>query len=230
MKSLKDSLPKPEVIVSISAHWETNGSFITAMERPKVIYDFFGFSKELFEVEYPATGNPELARSIYKVLPEIHLESKKWGIDHGTWSLLKHIYPEADIPVVQLSIDVNKNLEEHYELAKKLKFLREQKVLVIGSGNIVHNLKKTQWGDDCEIYEWAIEFDHWVQNKILEKDHIALCQEGHSSESGRLSIPTWEHYIPLIYILGLSDSSDEISLDYEGFQNGSISMRSVRYY
>ncbi|MDP7321502.1 MAG: 4,5-DOPA dioxygenase extradiol [Bacteriovoracaceae bacterium] len=231
LNQLGENLPRPKAILMISAHWETNGVFVTGMERPKTIHDFGGFPKELFEVQYPAPGAPEIAKNVSNEIekPNIKIDINKWGLDHGTWSVLKHIFPNADVPVFQLSLDRTKPMEFHFEMGKKLKFLREQGVMIMGSGNIVHNLKEVNWKPDAKAYDWAIEFDKWVKNKIDNKNYEPLFKEALNSQAGKLSIPTLEHYLPLLYTLGASDESDELTYDYEGIDMSSMSMRCLRF-
>lgn len=232
LSNLGEKLTKPKAIIMISAHWETNGTYVTGMERPKTIHDFYGFPKKLFDIQYPANGNPELAKKISKNIDttEITLDMNKWGLDHGTWSVLRHIYPNADVPVIQLSIDRTKPLAFHYEMGKKLKFLREQGVMLMGSGNIVHNLREINWDVNAKPHDWAIEFDNWVKEKLLARDFKSLVEKPLSFTAGKLSHPTIEHYIPLLYVLGASDQKDLLNFDFEGIQNASASMRSFQFF
>ncbi len=224
---LGKDLPKPNAILCISAHWMTEGSWLTSMEAPKTIHDFYGFPQALFDVQYPAKGDPELAKLITKEItsPSLHLDSEAWGLDHGTWSVLKHMYPEANIPVIQLSLNMARTPEYHYNLGKELARLREQGVLIVGSGNIVHNLRTIKWDEKAPAYPWAIEFDEWAKKKIETREYKSLYDDALKSEAGRLSVPTLDHYLPMLYILGASDSKDELKFEYEEMQNASISMR-----
>lgn len=224
---LGKDLPKPEAILCISAHWMTEGSWLTHMESPKTIHDFYGFPQALFDVQYPAKGNAALAESISKdiVQPKLHLDNEIWGLDHGTWSVLKHMYPDANIPVIQLSLNMVQSPEYHYSLGKELARLRERGVLIVGSGNIVHNLRTIKWDEKAPAYPWAVEFDEWAKSKIEKRDYKALYQDALKSEAGRLSVPTLDHYLPLLYILGASDEKDQLKFEYEEMQNASISMR-----
>lgn len=224
---LGSNLPRPKAILMISAHWETNGTWVTGMEKPKTIHDFYGFPKALFDIQYPASGLPKLANDLSTKIvdPNIRVENAKWGLDHGTWSVLRHIFPNADIPVLQLSIDRTKPMGFHFEMGEKLKYLRNQGVMIMGSGNIVHNLKEISWDVNAKPHDWAIEFDEWVKEKLVSRNFKPLVNEPLSSRAGKLSVPTLEHYLPLLYVLGASESKDVISFDYEGIQNASASMR-----
>jgi 4,5-DOPA dioxygenase extradiol len=231
LNALGKSLPRPKAILMVSAHWMTEGTWVTHMQPPKTIHDFYGFPKELFDVKYPAPGSPQLAEEIHKKIkdPKIQLDDKDWGLDHGAWSVLKHLYPLADIPVVQLSLDLKRSPEYHFELGEKLRFLREEKVLIIGSGNIVHHLGRLNWNENAPAHSWAVEFDQWVKEKLEKKDFTALRDDVLKTESGRLSVPTPEHYYPLLYILGAARREEKIKFEFEEIQNASISMRSFRF-
>lgn len=230
LNQLGKSLPRPKAILMISAHWETNGTYVTGMERPKTIHDFGGFPKALFEVQYPAPGAPEIAKNVSHEIKKtsVGIDMSKWGLDHGTWSVLKHIFPNADVPVFQLSLDRTKSMEFHFEIGEKLQFLREQGVMIMGSGNIVHNLREVSWNPGAKPHDWAIEFDEWVKNKIDNKNYTALFKEALNTYAGKLSIPTLEHYLPLLYILGASQENDIITYEYEGIDMASMSMRCFR--
>jgi 4,5-DOPA dioxygenase extradiol len=225
------NIPRPNVILCISAHWYVPETSVTAMENPPTIHDFGGFPKELFEFEYPSSGAPELAERVRELLApiEVGLDSS-WGLDHGTWSVLCHVFPEADVPVVQLSIDKTKSAEFHYELAKKLAPLRDEGVLIIGNGNIVHNLRFfMQSGNRTETFDWAIRFDSRVKESILSGDHKLLVLYESFGEDAKLSVPTPEHYLPLLYVLALQREGETISFPVEGFDDGgSISMLTVQ--
>lgn len=220
---------RPRAILCISAHWLTRGTYVTAMDRPKTIHDFYGFPRELMEYEYQAPGSPSDAKNIIEKVNYTQVaEDHDWGLDHGTWSILAKMYPDADIPVFQMSIDIRKPMEYHYELAKELKYLREKGVLIIGSGNIVHNLRMAKFAKDPEPYDWAVEFDELSRKLIESGEHQSLIHYEKLGQAAKLSIPTTDHYIPLIYSLGLQDPKDEISFPVEGMAFGSGSMRSVR--
>lgn len=225
---LGKDLPKPRAILMISAHWETNGTWLTSADQPKTIHDFYGFPKELDQIQYSAPGNKGLAFDLNsKGIGK--LDDGKWGLDHGSWSILKHMYPEANIPVIQLSLDMTKPLSHHYELGQKIKELREHGVLIIGSGNVVHNLKELNWSANASSHDWARDFDLWVKENLKKRDFEALVKRPFESEVGKRSHPSIEHYLPLLYVIGASDSSDNLKFDYEGIQNASISMLSVRF-
>jgi 4,5-DOPA dioxygenase extradiol len=223
-------LPKPEVILCLSAHWLTDGTWITHMKSPKTIHDFGGFPEALFEIQYPAPGSPEFADKIRTQIsdPSIKSDDTLWGLDHGTWAVLRHLYPKADIPVLQLSIDIQKPGDYHLKLGESLRTLRSQGVLIVGSGNIVHNLSKITWKEDAEPYDWAVEFDEWVKAKLLQKNFKALSQDYRTTSAGRLSVPTPEHYYPLLYALGASEPGESLEFPFEGIQNSSISMRTLK--
>lgn len=227
LKSMRTHCPSPKAILCISAHWMTEGSWVTAMPKPKTIHDFYGFPEELFNVQYPAPGSPEIAEHISKTIldPKIHTDNEMWGLDHGAWSVLKHIYPEAQIPVLQLSLHMEMPPEYHFKMGQQLRPLRDQGILIVGSGNIVHNLRVIKWGADPEPYDWAIEFDQWSKEKLEARDFRAFVTDFHKSEAGKKSVPTNEHYFPLLYVLGASDENDQLHFDFEGIQNASISMR-----
>lgn len=222
------TIPRPEAILSVSAHWETDGSMVTAMKSPRTIHDFYGFPEELFSVEYPAPGAPKLADRVVELLKDNEVRAdESWGLDHGTWSVLRRMYPEADIPVMQLSLDRQKSPREHVALAKQLLPLRDEGVLIIGSGNIVHNLPLMRWHDDSP-YPWASEFDAVATGLIREGDIDRLTDYAALGEAARLSIPTSEHYLPLLYSLALRTAGDPVSIFSDQVVLGSISMQSVR--
>jgi 4,5-DOPA dioxygenase extradiol len=220
-------LPRPQAILCISAHWETIGISVTSGQSPGTTHDFYGFPKTLFDVEYPAPGNPELAKQIQSLLCTeiIELDAKR-GFDHGAWGVLQPMYPAADIPVLQLSLDRARNAQSHYELAKKLRPLREQGVLIVGSGNIVHNLRVFDF-HGAQAYDWASAFDQTVMNCILQKDHAALCDYSKFGQMAVLSIPTAEHYLPLLYVLAQQQEADSLRF-FNPEVMSSISMRSLQ--
>ena len=221
------SLPNPKAVLCISAHWETEGTRVTAMEKPKTIHDFYGFPPALFEKQYPAPGSPDLARMAQWMLRESAVElDSEWGLDHGAWSVLCRMFPDADVPVVQLSLDQRKQPALHYELGREVRGLRKKGVLIIGSGNIVHNLREMAWEDTA--YDWALEFDAKVQELILSGDHKAIIDYSKLGRSARLAVPTLEHYLPLLYVLGTQDKADRVKFFAEKVTLGSMSMRSVR--
>lgn len=221
------ALPKPRAILCISAHWVTRGTLVTAMEKPRTIYDMYGFPKELYEVKYPAPGSPDLAEQVRRILKKTGVQpDQEWGLDHGTWSVLHRMFPEANVPVIQLSLNANLQIPGHYEIAGQLKELREQGVLIIGSGNIVHNLSLVQFGDLA--FDWAVEFDAKVKNWILTDDHDPLIHYDGHGQAAQLAINTAEHYVPLLYSLALKEEGEAVSFFAEKVWGGSVSMRSLR--
>ncbi len=221
---------RPKAILCISAHWETEGTFVTSMAHPKTIHDFYGFPDEMYRVQYAAPGSPELAERVQKLVSSTAVrldDGYSWGLDHGTWSVLRRMYPEADIPVVQLSLDRTQHPRFHYDLAAELLPLRREGVLVIGSGNLVHNLRLLDWGAESP-YPWAAEFDHLAAELILAGEHDRLVAYPTLGEAARLSIPTNEHYLPLLYTLALQQPGEEVAFFAQGLVYGSISMRSVK--
>lgn len=227
--TLGKDLAKPAAILCVSAHWQTRGTFVTAMEQPRTIHDFYGFPQELFDVQYAAPGSPELAAHIQQLIrkTELHLDHE-WGLDHGTWSVIKHIYPAADIPVLQLSLDYNKPPQWHFDLARELSELRRKGVLIIGSGNIVHNLRMLNWHEPDAKHDWATEFNEQVKKNILTGDFQPLINFTTQGRAAALSVPTPEHYLPLLYTLGLKVEQDNVSFLNDRLQLGAISMTSVK--
>jgi 4,5-DOPA dioxygenase extradiol len=224
------TLPRPKAILCISAHWYIPTVAVTAMDRPRTIHDFGGFPRELFEVQYPAPGSRELAERVETIVDDVILDEQNWGLDHGTWSVLCHVFPDADIPVVQLSIDENESGEFHYDLGRSLMPLRDEGVLIIGSGNIVHNLHAYAWGrrDVVEPFDWVVRFESTARELMLKGDHQPLVDYETLGKDAMLSIPTPDHYLPLLYILGLQREDDAVTFPVEGFDGGSISMLTVR--
>jgi 4,5-DOPA dioxygenase extradiol len=224
------SIPRPTAVLSISAHWYLPATLVTGMPRPRTIHDFGGFPRELFEVEYPAPGSPELAARVQSLLAPAAVGSdERWGLDHGTWSVLCHVFPEADVPVVQLSIDETQPAEFHYEIGRRLRPLRDEGVLIIGSGNLVHNLHAYAWGRrPVEPLDWAVRFEEKARACVLGGDHGPLIQYEELGRDAQLSAPTPDHYLPLLYVLALQREDDEVSFPVEGFDGGSISMLTVR--
>jgi 4,5-DOPA dioxygenase extradiol len=227
-RTMGQTLPRPNAILCVSAHWETKGTYVTAMEKPKTIHDFGGFPQELFEVQYPAPGSPSLAAETKNTITktEIGLD-QQWGLDHGCWSVVKHLYPKADIPVIQLSLDYTKGPQYHYELAKELASLRRKGILIIGSGNMVHNLGIIDWQHQDTGYDWAIEANATFKQHILNGNHSAMINYSALGKPIQLSVPTPEHYLPLLYILGLKDENDKVAFFNDKTVMGSISMTSV---
>ncbi len=223
------SLPTPRAILCISAHWETRGTFVTAAEKPRTIHDFGGFPQELYEVQYPAPGSPALANETRQLISdtEVGLDSS-WGLDHGAWSVIKHLYPDARIPVVQLSLDYTKSPQQHYEMARQLARLRRKGVLIIGSGNLVHNLRTINWRMPETGFDWAMEADSQIRNRIKEGNHQALMNYKQAGGAFNMAIPTPEHFIPLIYTLALQNKNEEATFFNAKTIMGSISMTSVK--
>jgi len=221
------SVPRPRAILCISAHWETAGTRVTAMKAPKTIHDFYGFPQSLYDMRYPAPGSPDLAQLIRESIhtTDVRLD-QDWGLDHGTWSVLCRMFPAADIPVVQLSLDRTREPAFHYELGRELQGLCSQGILILGSGNIVHNLGRIVWQD--QAYDWALEFDEAIRRLILAGDHEAIVHYDRLGQAARLSVPTNEHFLPLLYILALQGQEDAIGFFTEKVTLGSISMRSLR--
>ena len=224
------AIRRPKAILSVSAHWYPPATLISAMERPRTIHDFGGFPKALFEVEYPAPGDPQLARRVQQLLAPVDaVLDDDWGLDHGTWSVLCHVYPDADVPVVQLSIDETQPAQFHYDVGRRLAPLREEGVLVIGSGNLVHNLHTYAWGrHPQEPYDWAVRFETLARERMLAGDHQPLIDYESLGRDAMLSAPTPDHYLPLLYILGLQQADESASFPVEGVDGGSISMLSVQ--
>lgn len=221
------SLPRPKAIVCISAHWQTDGTRITAMPNPKTIYDFYGFPQPLYERRYPAPGAPDLARSIQQAIPDPVVQlDLDWGLDHGTWSVLCRMFPEAEIPVLQVSLDFKLSPSDHYQMGQQLKYLRSRGILIIGSGNMVHNLGAMAWKDIA--FDWARDFDARLTDLISAGNHQQLIDYQTLGDNAVLAIPTNEHYLPLLYILGMRDKADHLAFFCEKITLGSISMRSFK--
>jgi 4,5-DOPA dioxygenase extradiol len=223
------SIPTPKAIVCVSAHWYLPATLVTAMEQPRTIHDFGGFPRELYEVDYPAPGDPELARRVRDLLAPLAVGlDHRWGLDHGTWSVLCHVFPEAGIPVVQLSIDGSQPAAFHYEVGKKLFALREEGILVMGSGNLVHNLHTYAWGrHNVEPFDWAVRFETRARELLLAGDDAPLINYEGLGRDARLAAPTPDHYLPLLYVIALRGEGEEVRFPVEGFDGGSISMLSV---
>jgi len=227
-RALGRSIPRPRAILAVSAHWMTRGTAVTAMEQPRTLHDFGGFPDELFAVQYPAPGDPALAARVRELLApaEVRLDDS-WGLDHGTWSVLAHVYPEADIPVVQLSLDAALEPAAHHALARRLAPLRNEGVLIIASGNVVHNLGRIRWSDDAPPYDWAVRFNERVRGQLAAGDLTPLIDYRALGEDARLSVPTPEHYLPLLYLLALHQPGETLTLPVDGIEYGSIGMMSV---
>ena len=231
-REISKKIPTPNAILCISAHWFTKGTFVTSGEIQKTIHDFYGFPPELFAVQYPAKGNPELAKETVELLsPNPVIETDSWGLDHGAWSVIRHLYPEANIPVIQMSIDYTKSAQYHFELAEKLSKLRDKGILIIGSGNIVHNLRLIDWRNINTVgagWDWAIEARAKTNEWILDGNYQNLINFEKQGTALQNAVPTPDHYLPLIYTLGLKKKTEEISLFNDELIGGSLSMTSVR--
>lgn len=232
-RNVGSEITKPNAILCISAHWETKGTFVTAMKQPKTIHDFGGFPKALFDVQYPAPGAPELAKETQKLITktEVGLDDEHWGLDHGAWSVIKHLYPDADVPVIQMSLDYRQSPQYHYELAKELAALRKKGVLIVGSGNMVHNLRMVAWQKLNEVgygYDWAIEANENMKKFILNGNHQNLINYQSQGKSFELAIPTPEHYLPLLYTLALQDEKEAVQLFNDKLLAGSLTMTSLK--
>jgi len=226
-------LPIPKAVLVVSAHWLTNGTYITAMDQPKTIHDFGGFPKELFGVQYPAPGNSQLASEIKELITSTNVGlNHDWGLDHGAWTVVRRMYPDATIPVLQLSIDYSKPASYHYSLAKELVALRKKGVLIIGSGNMVHNLRMVAW-DKLDKpgfgYDWAIEMHELFKKKIADGDHQALINYETLSKSVKLAVSTPDHYYPLMYTLGLQNKNEQPVFFNDELVAGSLNMTSVKF-
>ncbi|WP_449500950.1 4,5-DOPA-extradiol-dioxygenase [Aestuariibaculum lutulentum] len=230
-RKLGQELTRPNAILCISAHWETRGTYVTAMQNPPTIHDFGGFPQALFDVEYPAPGSPELAQETKNIITktEVGLD-EKWGLDHGAWSVIKHLYPNADIPVIQMSIDYTQSPKYHYELAKQINKLRHKGVLIVGSGNMVHNLRMVAWNKLNEeyAYDWATEANEKMKSFILNNNHNSLINFRSQGKAFDLAIPTPEHYLPLLYALALKEEDEKVTLFNDKPVAGSLTMTSLK--
>ncbi len=231
-REIGKTFPKPNAVLCVSAHWVTNGTFVTAMEKPITIHDFGGFPQPLFEVQYPAPGSPELAEETKNIITKTKVVlDEKWGLDHGAWSVIKHLYPNADVPVIEMSLDYYRSPQFHYELAKELASLRTNGVLIIGSGNMVHNLRMVAWDKldgNGYGYDWAIEASEKMKGYILSGDHRQLINFKSQGSAYNLAIPTPEHYLPLLYALALQEKDEKVSLFNDKAVGGSLTMTSVK--
>lgn len=231
-QNLGKTLPRPKAIVCISAHWETADLMVTAMDKPKTIHDFGGFPEELYRQQYPAAGSPALADTVRDSIKGFEIEKDfRWGLDHGSWCFLKHMYPDADIPVVQLSIDYTQDMQYHYDLGRELAFLRRKGVLIAGSGNMIHNLRlarSSEKGFNYEFaYEWAEKLNLIMKEKIMSREHSSLINYQTLSRDANLGIPSEEHYIPLIYTLALQEEGEQVKIFSDKIIAGSLSMTSL---
>jgi len=228
--ALGRELPRPQAVLCVSAHWYFPATAVTANAAPRTIHDFGGFPRELYEVRYPAPGSPSLARRVQELLRPVQVKSdESWGLDHGTWSVLCHVFPEADVPVVQLSIDETEPPEFHYELGRRLSPLREEGVLVLGSGNLVHNLHTYTWGRHrVEPFDWAVRFEQQARELMSSGNDAPLVNYEQLGRDAQLSAPTPDHYLPLLYVLGLRRAGEEVSFPVAGMDGGSVSMLTIR--
>jgi 4,5-DOPA dioxygenase extradiol len=229
--ALGTAIPRPEAILAVSAHWYIPVTAVTNVAKPRTIHDFGGFPQELYKVEYPASGSPELASRVQDLLSPTLVElDERWGLDHGTWSVLCHLFPQADIPVVQLSIDETQPPEFHYEIGKRLAPLRDEGVFIMGSGNLVHNLHTYAWGKHkIEPFDWAIRFEEQAREVLLSGDHAPLIAYETLGRDAMLSVPTPEHYLPLLYVIAVSRENEQVTFPVEGVDGGSVSMLTVQF-
>ncbi len=233
LTSLGQKLPKPKAIIVFSAHWQTRGTYITSAPMPKTIHDFYGFPQELFDVQYPAPGEVSIVKDLCERF-NLKQDDGQWGFDHGNWSVLKFLYPnlEEKVPVIQISLDINRSEADHFEFARSLRSLRDEGIMFVGSGNIVHNLRLMNRYPSAPAHDWNISFDKWVKENLEKRNFTKenpLVVDYLNREDGKLSNPSTEHYIPLLYTMGTSFEEDKLSFDYEGFEHASLSMRSVRF-
>jgi 4,5-DOPA dioxygenase extradiol len=228
--ALGAALPRPRAVLAISAHWYVPATAVTAMPTPRTIHDFGGFPRALYEVRYPAAGDAVLAARVQRLLAPLPvLADHSWGLDHGTWSVLRHVYPQADVPVVQLSIDETQPAMLHHQLGERLRPLRDEGVLIIGSGDVVHNLHTYAWGRHRqEPYDWALRFEARVRERLEAGDHAPLIDYASLGDDALLAVPTPEHYLPLLYVLGASVPPEPVSFPVEGMDGGSVSMLAVQ--
>lgn len=231
-RNIGKDIPTPKAILIISAHWETKGTLVTAMQKPRTIHDFGGFPQALFDVQYPAPGSPELANETKRLIKKVQVGlDESWGLDHGAWSVVKHLYPKADVPIIQMSIDYTQGAQYHYDLAKELSSLRKKGILIIGSGNMVHNLGLVAWdklNTDSYGYDWAIEANDKMKHLILSDNHQPLIHFKSQGRAFDLAIPSPEHYLPLLYTLALKDQNEQASFFNDKPVGGSLTMTSVK--
>lgn len=228
--ALGDSIPRPRAVLCVSAHWYLPATMVTANDVPRTIHDFGGFPRELYQVQYPAPGDPLLAQRVKELLKPLPVTlDSHWGLDHGTWSVLKHVYPNADVPVIQLSIDETQPADVHFEIGKRLSSLRDDRILIIGSGNLVHNLHTYAWGKHMpEPYDWAVRFETRAKEIMNTGEFSSLINYESLGSDALLSIPTSDHYLPLLYVLGTKQEGERISFPVQGVDGGSISMLTIR--
>jgi len=229
-RQLGRDIPTPSAVLAISAHWYVSETAVTISTAPRTIHDFGGFPPELYKIQYAAPGDPELARRVQQLLAPLAVNlNDSWGLDHGTWSVLLHVYPDANIPIVQLSIDMTQPAAFHYDIGKKLAALRNENILIVGSGNLVHNLRAYAWdGQPREPYDWAVRFENTAKELMLEGDHKALIDYVSLGSDATRSIPTPDHYLPLLYVLGTQKTNEPVQFPIAGMDGGSISMLAVQ--
>jgi 4,5-DOPA dioxygenase extradiol len=226
LRALGDELPRPAAVLVVSAHWLTRGVRVLRAERPRTMHDFYGFPEPLYEIEYPAPGSPECAEAVADLVGAIADDT--WGFDHASWSVLRHVFPHADVPMLELSLDPRMPSERHLELAQRLRPLRERGVLVVGSGNIVHNLSAVVWDEQAEPFDWAVEFDAWAAAMLEAGDLGALTGYASLGNIAQLAAPTNDHYLPLLYAAGLREDGEPLVFTHVGIDYGSVSMRCLR--
>jgi 4,5-DOPA dioxygenase extradiol len=228
--AIGEKIPRPRVVLCVSAHWYPPATLVTAMDLPRTIHDFGGFPRELYQVTYPAPGNPDLARRVQQLLAPVSVGlDYQWGLDHGTWSVLRHLFPKADVPVVQLSIDETQPPSFHYELGRRLAPLRDEGILIIGSGNLVHNLHAYAWGRHAvEPFDWAVRFESKARELLLSGDHAPLIHYEQLGGDALLSVPTPDHYLPLLYAIAVRRDGEPVNFPVEGVDGGSVSMLAVQ--
>lgn len=227
-EQLGATLPRPKAILAISAHWTTRGTAVTAMATPQTIHDFGGFPQALFDVQYPAAGDPTLAARVRDLLAPLNVQmDQAWGLDHGTWSVLCKAYPQADLPVIQLSMDATQPASFHFDIGRKLAALRDEGILIVGSGNIVHNLRSMVWGDAAPAYDWATRFNDKIRNHLLRAEFEQIVNYEQDDADARRAVPTTEHFLPLLYVIGTRQEGESISIAVDGIENASISMLSA---
>jgi 4,5-DOPA dioxygenase extradiol len=229
LHKLGKDLPKPEAVLVVSAHWLTRRTFVTCEPNPKQIYDFYGFPDELYLVRYQPKGSPETARRVTQIVKKAAVRCENtWGLDHASWAVLHHMFPDADVPVIEMSLDVSHSEPFHYELAAELSALRKEGVLIIGSGNIVHNLRILDTDMHAQPADWAVEFDEWVKALLLRGEHGPLIRPYEHGRNVELAVPTNDHYLPMLYAIALRQEGESVRFIHEGFQHGTISMRCFR--
>ncbi|MBU3087290.1 4,5-DOPA dioxygenase extradiol [Clostridium gasigenes] len=229
LNKLGEELDKPKAIMIISAHWYINNTFLTKQDSPKEIYDFYGFPEELYKVKYSTSGAKPYINLAFEELKNYDVKlTDTWGLDHGGWSVLKHIFPKADIPVFELSLNALEKEEYHYNLGKKLSKLREQGILILASGNIVHNLGKMKYNEEDKPYKWALDFDNFVRDAIINDEHDKLINYKDFGQDALASVPTNEHFLPLLYVLALKEDEDKVEFIFDEIHHGSLSMRSIK--